>query len=38
MHLWVMRELVDEVAKQLPIVFEKSWQLVKVPTDWNSHF
>lgn len=38
MHLWVVRELVDEVTKPLSIVFDKSWQSGEVPTDWNTHF
>ena len=34
-HLWVLGELVDEVAKSLSLTSEKLWQSSKVPSDWK---
>ncbi|PKU40189.1 rna-directed dna polymerase from mobile element hypothetical protein [Limosa lapponica baueri] len=34
-HLRVPRELEDEIAKQLPSIFEKSWQFGEVPAGWK---
>ncbi|GAB0176516.1 mitochondrial enolase superfamily member 1 [Grus japonensis] len=36
LHLQVLRELADEVARPLAIISEKSWQYSEVPTNWKT--
>ncbi|GAB0177748.1 mitochondrial enolase superfamily member 1 [Grus japonensis] len=35
LHPQVLRELAEEVARPLAVVFEKSWQSGEVPADWK---
>ncbi|GAB0188654.1 mitochondrial enolase superfamily member 1 [Grus japonensis] len=35
MYPQVLRQMADEVARPLAIIFEKSWQSGGVPADWN---
>ncbi|KFV90211.1 hypothetical protein N326_11605, partial [Eurypyga helias] len=34
-HLQILKELADEIAKPLYIIFKKSWWSGEVPTDWK---
>ncbi|GAB0184878.1 mitochondrial enolase superfamily member 1 [Grus japonensis] len=35
MHLQVLRQLADKVARPLSIIFEKLWQSGEIPTNWK---
>ncbi|KFU85429.1 hypothetical protein M959_11116, partial [Chaetura pelagica] len=35
MHLWVLRELAEVIARPLSITFGKSWVTGEVPEDWR---
>jgi len=35
MHPVILRELADEVAEPLFIIFERLWHSGEVPTDWK---
>lgn len=34
-YLWVINELVEEIAKSWSIIFEKSWESGEDPCDWK---